>query len=120
MGMVLERAGGWKSLTEYVQTNGYSLDTLNSLYWGKLKPSFDTIFPPTHGRQLHGAVEGAPVVEAVVVETVAAESAPAVFNLMEKKIVVPFTGGKSVSGKMLVIAGASVMGGYAAYKVAVA
>jgi hypothetical protein len=43
--MVLERAGGWRSLADFVETKGYSLDTLQTLYTDKLKPSFKSIFP---------------------------------------------------------------------------
>ena len=108
MGMVLERAGGWKSITEYVQTNGYSLQTISSLYNTKLKPSFETIFPPK-------AAEATPASEAAVPEAVIVEAAP---NLLEKDIVVPFTG-KTVPVKAVLYVVGSVGMGFVAYKVAV-
>eukprot|EP00240_Pyramimonas_obovata_P003826 CAMPEP_0118924786 /NCGR_PEP_ID=MMETSP1169-20130426/2756_1 /TAXON_ID=36882 /ORGANISM="Pyramimonas obovata, Strain CCMP722" /LENGTH=359 /DNA_ID=CAMNT_0006865919 /DNA_START=209 /DNA_END=1288 /DNA_ORIENTATION=+ len=110
MGMVLERAGGWSSITDFVKTNGYNLETLNTLYSSKLKPSFDSIFPP-RGQ----AVEGTTASDTEAVESVAAESATALTNMMDKQIAVPFTSGRTVSGKMVMVVASGVGVGIAAY-----
>lgn len=112
LGMVLERAGGWRSLTDFVETKGYSLDTLQTLYIDKLKPSFKSIFPS----------RSTEVDQPLAAEMVAADAdtkrcpVPA---FMIKDYVIPLTGGKTISGVTVVLAGTSIGMSYAAYKVTV-